>query len=387
MNVVVSAGGRFHALQLAGQLQKRDSLQQLFTFDYTQRDTNLVAPSKVKSITSCKIMNDLFVKLQLARFCDKTRFNIFKDNLFDRLVSKQIEHLEGVDLFVGWAHYALATLPAARKAGAKIIIESGSCHILTQQELLMDEYKRWGLSYTPIHERTIKKMLEEYAQADYIMTLSSYAQQSFIDQGIAPEKILKVPCGVDVEFFMNPSPRKHKKFRVIFVGLATLRKGIQHLVQAWAKAKLPEAETELVIVGPIQRDFAQIKTQLLIKNNVMFAGPTDRTTLRILYQESSLFVLPSLEDGFGMVIGEAMANGLPVICSTSTAAPELIRHGEHGFLVQPADVDDLAEKIQWCYENREAAWLMGQVGQKQIQNFTWDTYGHNVYTQYQKVLG
>lgn len=389
MKVVISAGGRFHAQQLAYQLQMRNSLQKLFTFDYTKRDELNVSPALVQSIASCKIMNDLFVRFQLARFCDKTRFNIFKDNLFDHQVSKKIDQQGSIDLFVGWAHYALQSMPAARRAGAKIIIESGSCHILTQQALLIEEYKRWGLSYPPIHERTIKKMLEEYQQTDYIMTLSSYARNSFIAQGIAPEKVLMVPCGVDVDFFLQQAPinfaTTRKKFRVIFVGLVTLRKGIQYLIQAWAKAKLPEADTELVIVGAMQRDFVQIRAQLPIKNNVVFVGPTDRDTLRKHYQQSSLFVLPSIEDGFGMVVGEAMASGLPVICSTSTAGPELIRDGEHGFLVQPADADQLAEKIEWCYQNRGSAESMGQAGQQQIQKFTWDAYGQKVYEQYKRI--
>lgn len=204
--VVVSAGGRFHAHKLANQLQKKSALKQLFTFDYNASDHNTVNAQFVTTITSCKIINDLFVRFQCSRFFDKARFNIFKDNLFDRIVAKKITSLGQFNLFVGWAHYSLHSITAAKKAGAKVIIESGSCHILEQKKLLDAEYSRWGIQSPSINQHVIDKMCKEYDQADYIMTLSSFARESFIKQGFSESKILMVPCGVDVEFFVGSSP-------------------------------------------------------------------------------------------------------------------------------------------------------------------------------------
>lgn len=387
MNVVISAGGRFHALELAAQLQKRRALKALFTFDYGPSDNSLVNPCSVHIIKSCKIINDAFVKLQLARFVPKASFNMFKDNLFDMLVSKQLAHLDHIDIFVGWAHYTLNSIPTARKAGAIIIIESGSCHILEQQQLLQEEYKKFGLHYNPTHPKTIEKMLAEYQQADVIMTLSSFAQQSFIKQGLPPHKIYKIPCGINIDFFLHHKIFMHKKkFRVIFVGLVTLRKGVHHLIQAWAQAKLPQQNAELFIVGAIQQDFRLIQQKLSIPSNVILVGPKDRETLRQYLQQSSLFVLPSIEDGFGMVIAEAMASGLPVICSKNTAGVDIIENGKHGFLIDAGDIKYLAEKIQWCFENQEDAALIGLCGQKHIQSFSWNVYGERIYQMYTNIL-
>ncbi len=386
MKVVISAGGRFHAHRLAQQLQARNSLLKLFTFDFAHKDSMLLDRSHVLPIAQCKIINDLFTRLNLGRIIDKSRFNVFKDNLFDTLVSKKINSLESFDLFVGWSHYTLSCIPAIRKAGAKIIIESGSCHILSQQQLLCEEYQRWQMPYKPIDQRTIDKMLAEYYEADYIMTLSSFAQKSFIDHEIPENKVLMTPCGVDVEFFLQEAHLHKSKFLVIFVGLVSLRKGIQYLLQAWSKLKLPAHQTELIIVGAMQKDFATIMHKLPIETNVTFVGPTDRETLRKLYQQSSLFILPSIEEGFGMVIGEAMAAGLPVICSKNSAGPDLIKDQEHGFLITPSDIQELAEKIQWCYEYQEDAAQMGREGQKQISSFSWDTYGARVYELYNNIV-
>lgn len=386
MNVIISAGGRFHAFRLAQQLNRFGKLHTLFTFDYTKSDHAIIPQANVHSVTSCKLFNQLITRLQLTRFIDKNRLNIIKDNAFDYLVSKQLQKNDAYDLFVVWAHYGLKSMPVARARNAKIIVESGSCHIQAQEALLQEEFQCWGLKAPPIDQRIIDKMCAEYDHADYIMTLSRFARQSFLSRGFKSEKILMAPCGVDVEFFHNQARKPEPTFRVIFTGLVTLRKGVQHLIQAWHMAKLPAQSTELIIVGTMHKDFRSILSTLPLQANIRFTGPTSKSKLKSLYEQSSLFVLPSIEDGFGMVIGEAMASGLPVICSTNTAGPDLINDGEHGFIIKPGAVAMLAEKIRWCYEYREQAFSMGLKGLQRINGFTWNHYGDKVYTLYQQIL-
>jgi len=379
------------------------------------------------------------MRLHLERFIDRARFNVFKDDIFDTRVAQQLGKInkngsqvmawddkKKLDLFVVWANYAQKSIPVARKHGAKIILESGSCHIKTQQKLLETEYARWGVNFKPIDQRTIDKMCAEYEAADYIMTLSSFARQSFIDQGVPAGKVLMVPCGVDLVkngnlgIYAKPfetvlrtssgraqtqsplvlrsdstnrvskdlmkTPKAPEKFRVIFVGLVTLRKGVQYLIEAWDAANLPQANTELIIVGNEQKDFLSIKAQLPITSNIIFAGSMSKTKLNELYASSSLFVLPSIEDGFGMVIGEAMGHGMPVICSTNTAGPDLITDGIEGWVVPPADKIALSEKIAWCYSNQDKAAQMGLSAQQKIQSFNWDTYGARVWEVYKKLV-
>ncbi len=387
MNVVISAGGRFHAHHLAHELHHHNSLQKLFTFDYTAADNGRVPPTHVHCVTSCKIMNDLFVRFRGARFFNKASFNIIKDNLFDRMVSNQLQRLEACDIFVGWAHYAHQSMQVAKQRGALVIIESGSCHILAQQEILHNEYARLGVPFHSIHPATIDKMLSEYADADYIMTLSHFAQQSFIAQGVPTHKVLRVPCGIDIDYFRSMQSVHKKKFRVIFTGLVSLRKGVHHLIDAWHQARLPLEQTELLIVGAMQKDFATIMPTLTIPNNVRFVGPIARPALRELYHQSSLFVLPSLEDGFGMVIGEAMASGLPVICTTSSAGPELIKEGISGLLVPPGDSASIAQRLEWCFTHQNELTFMGLQGQQDIAAFSWQRYGDAIYAMYQGLLG
>jgi len=180
MKIVVSAGGRFHAINLAHQLERQNCLQKLFSFSYAKNDLKLVKKSQVCSINTCNFLDKLFQKLRLSLFINPSVFNSYKDNLFDHLVSRKIGKLKNIDLFVGWAHYSLKSMTAAKRVGAKTIIESGSCHIKEQQELLINEHEKWGLKFSPIYQPTIDKMLEEYAKTDYIMTLSDFSKNSFI---------------------------------------------------------------------------------------------------------------------------------------------------------------------------------------------------------------
>lgn len=387
MKVAIAAGGRFHAMHLAQQLAKRQSLEQLITFSYSKQDLQNIPRHLVHQSERCKLLDQIFLKLRLGRLITSSSFNVFKDNVFDRFVGRCVQSMPPVDIFVGWAHYVLHSLPIIRKRAKKIIIESGSCHILEQQKLLQDEYKKFQLMYPPIHQKNYEKMLREYEAADYIVVPSSFAYQSFVSQGIASEKLRLVPCGVDVAYFNRSfQVQAPQKFTVIFVGLLSLRKGVQYLLQAWKKLALPQSETELILVGALQKDLATVMSTMPPIRNVTVYGSCDRATLRELYYRSSLLVLPSIEDGFGMVLGEAMAAGLPVITTMHSAGQDIVTDGVHGFVVQPADADVLAEKIAWCYQHQEAAQAMGLQSNAHIQSYTWDKYGERVYATYQKIV-
>ena len=390
MKVVVAAGGRFHSIQLASQLAKRDCLKKFFTFSYSSKDKATLDAALVRQLHICRILDQIFTRLRLGSVIQPSKFNAFKDHIFDLEMRRKIAKLGQIDLFVGWTNYFFNSFLDIKISGAKIIAESGSSHILEQNNILQEEYGKFGIRDTPIHYKTIDKMTHEYLYADYIMTLSTFSRKSFLKRGFTDSKILQVPCGFDVEDFIQArqnSAVRPQKFRVIFVGLICLRKGIHYLLEAWNKSNLPENEAELVLVGNIQKDFKQVLKRIPLKKNVIFNGPVNREKLEKLYQSSSVFVLPSVEDGFGMVMGEAMASGLPVICTDCTGGPDILQEEKHGFVVPSKDVDLLAERILWCFQNQDLAKQMGLEAQKHVQQFTWDNYGEKIYEVYQQILG
>ena len=387
MKVMVAAGGRFHALHLAAQLAKRNSLEKLITFSYTAADKQTIPKNLVAQSKLCNFIDQSYCKLRLGRVIQPSTFNVFKDDLFDRFIAKQLRSSKPIDLFVGWAHYVLNSIPLIKKKAGRLIIESGSCHILEQQEILQTAYKELGLLYPPIHRANAYKMVKEYELADYIVTPSSFARSSFIKHGVQSEKIIVVPCGVDTQFFRAENKRVPEKFTVIFVGLLSVRKGVHHLLEAWNMLALPESQAQLILVGSLQKDLYQLLPNYKLASNVIIHGPTDKHRLKRLYSQASVLVLPSLEDGFGMVIGEAMASGLPVITTTRCAGPDLIEPGKNGFIVEAGKSNSLAEKISWCYHNQTAAHEMGKDAQQKSLQLSWDIYGHTVYEVYKKIVG
>ncbi|NDD55160.1 glycosyltransferase family 1 protein [bacterium] len=386
MKIVVSAGGRFHAHRLAQQLLQRDALQQLYTFDHNPTDRSSLPAAYVSVHEPCKIADKLFVRLHLGRVWNKTHFNRLKDNVFDAYVSKELTKQRAPDIFVGWANYAEKSLFVARQRGTKlIIIESGSCHISVQEALIKQEYDRWGLRTPPICEKTKSKMLREYEAADYIMTPSPFVQNSFLETGFPSEKILCVPYGADTSFF-TPAPNPPEVFTALFVGLISLQKGIPYLLEAWRRAALPTNQARLVLVGNMQQDFLAIRTRLPITSNVHFRGGVRPEVLKTYYQQASIFVMPSIQEGLTMAVGEAIASGLPVIASTHTGWEGRIIPGVSGSLYNPYDVDHLADLLRWHFLHYEKAQQLAATARQQLGAHTWDAYGQQVYGAYQRIM-
>lgn len=382
MKVILSVGGRFHAHHLAQQLAKRQSLACLYSFS---------SPTPAYSVQQHHLGSWLdwaYFKMRLNHLLAPSAYNTFKDTLFDGWVARQLPKLLAQDLFVVWANYGLQSIAVARSLGAKVIVESGSAHIEHQQEVLASAYVELGLKHQPIVQKNKDRMMAEYASADAIMTLSSVARQSFIDRGHAPGKVLQVSCGVDVQtFFVNRRCQQEQPiFTVLFVGLLSIRKGVHHLIDAWLQLDFDPAKTRLLLIGTLHHDLGKILKKKKLRTNIIFYGSASQDQLKSLYQQASVFVLPSLEDGFGMVVGEAMAAGLPIICTTHVGAADLITAGQEGLVVPAGSSILLAQALLWMYEHRYDAWLMGQRGQKKIQRYTWDYYGEQVYEKYKQVL-
>lgn len=386
MRVIIAAGGRFHAFHLAHQLEKRKALKRLYTGYFDDSDKNYISYDLVKNNNYFKYINYFLLKLKLYKFINKSKIHEFQDNFFDKWLSKNIIYENDIDIFVGWANYWANSLENIKKTGAKIILESGSTHILEQQELLEREYKDFGAKFLPINKKTLDKVLLEYELADYIMSPSNFTRDSFIKRGIAQDKLLKVNYGVDYEFFSQIKKQETEKFRVIFVGLVGLRKGVQYLIKAWQKLNLPENKSELIFVGNVLADIKIFLENIKLNKNIIFYGSTDRITLANLYFKSSIFVLPSVEEGLSMAIAQAMASGLPVVCTTNTGAKDIVTNNQDGFIVPIRDVDILAERILWCYQNQDICKNMGNLAKQNASNFTWDNYGQKIFDIYQKII-
>ena len=379
MKVIISVGGRFHAFYLAQQLLKRGYLDKLIT-SYPKFETVKygIPKGKIESILIKEILQRGWSKL--PQFC-RNLYNpqFFISDLYDRLAVKKIVKS---DIFVGWSSFSLHSLRKAKKLGALTILERGSSHIIYQNEVLRKEYKEFGVKPHLAHLKIIEKELKEYEEADYISIPSLFVKRTFLGKGIPGNKLIHVPYGVDLSQFRQIS-KNDNVFRVIFVGGMSLRKGVHYLLQAFSELNLPNSE--LLLIGAFNDEIKPFFKKY--EGKYKWLGHIPQKELYKYYSQGSVFVLNSIEDGFGMVIIQAMACALPVIATTNTGGEDIIRDGIDGFIIPIRNNNSLKEKLLYFYQNPAICQQMGQSAKKRVSSgFTWDGYGNKIIKAYEHAL-
>ncbi|OGX09034.1 MAG: glycosyl transferase group 1 [Omnitrophica WOR_2 bacterium GWA2_47_8] len=381
MKVAISVPGRFHLFNLAQQLLKRGYLSQLITsypkFEVVKYG---IPRGKTDSIIIKEIVQRGWQKIPILRTFYNPQFLIHE--IFDRSAARI---LKPSDIFVGASSVSLRCLTVAKRLGAATIIERGSAHILYQDKILKEEYEKFGVRLEPFqrpHPKIIEKELNEYEEADYISIPSLFVRRTFLDAGIPEEKLIHIPYGVDLAEFKQTS-KTDDVFRVVYAGGMSLQKGAHYLLQAFAELDLPNSE--LLLVGGLSDEIEPFFDKY--KGHYRWIGRVPQRELASYYNQSSVFVLNSIQDGFGMVIIQAMACGLPIIATTNTGAEDIVREGQDGFIIPIRDVAGLKEKLLYLYENPEIRGAMGQSAKTRVlAGFTWDNYGDKMVKEYERIL-
>jgi glycosyltransferase involved in cell wall biosynthesis len=208
--------------------------------------------------------------------------------------------------------------------------------------------------------------VKEYDLADLLLVLSDKAAQTFRVRGFPEEKLFYLPRGVDVERFKpgaNP-----ETFRAVFAGALIKRKGIQHVLEAWHRLNLSNAE--LWLVGFVH-DEAKTFLKEFWRDNIRVVGFV-RDPENYLNQ-GTIHVFPSQWEGSAKVTYEAAACGLPQI--TTREAGDVVRNGIEGIIVKPGDVNAIATALEHWYRHPEIVKEMGTAARRRVvENFTWDHF-------------
>jgi glycosyltransferase involved in cell wall biosynthesis len=242
----------------------------------------------------------------------------FLDYLTSKLILKK-----GCDVFQGWSSQALRSIKAAKKIGATAIVDSGSNHRFFREEVLNEEYRRFGIEIRKDPEYVRRAVLEELDLADHIFVVTDFAKETYVRAGIDGRKVSVLGRGADLARF-SPGEKKDNVFRVLFAGRIGIRKGVQYLLEAW---KGLTKNAELVLLGNVDPNFMPVAARYSDLGNVVFGGflrnPEE------MFRKSSVFVFPSLEEGGAKVTYEAMASGLPLIATENSGS--VMRDGIDGF--------------------------------------------------------
>jgi glycosyltransferase involved in cell wall biosynthesis len=156
---------------------------------------------------------------------------------------------------------------------------------------------------------------------------------------------------------------------VIYVGVVSRVKGLHHLLNSFAGLAHEYPESKLVIVGPVydrryNSELQQRADWLGLAGRVEFVGEVDQQEVALRMASATVLVLPSLTEGLGRVVLEAMAAGTPVVASAVGGIPEIVKDGFDGLLVEPGEESALEGRLRWIFENRQAAYEMGRRGRQ-----------------------
>lgn len=271
------------------------------------------------------------------------------------------------------------TLPVLRKPGLKTVV---TIHGLEYE--FLPEYYQWP-------QKLWLNKSTEYAvrQADKLIAVSEWTKKQLIERlGAKEEKIKVIYEGIggrimaakDRQFkpdYLRQIRHKYglSKDYILFVGTIQPRKNLVRLIEAFSKVyKGPSFVTNLVIAGKLGWMYDEILAapkKFGVEKQVKFIGRVTEADLAAVYQQARLFVYPSLMEGFGLPVLEAMAMGVPVVCSNAGALTEVA--GEAALLINPEKVEEITQAMELVLNHEGLAQGLREKGFKRVQQFSWDS--------------
>ena len=271
-------------------------------------------------------------------------------------------------------------------AGGRWVCDRASTHIRTQQSVLEEEHARWGVTAPYFSHEGVARAEAEYEGADAIVVPSEFVRRSFTERGFPEAKIVKCPFGVDLAQF-RPMPRggeSRARLRVVFLGTASLRKGIGYLLDAM-RPLVNAGRVETWLIGGRHRDAWPVLARHA--GEFQAFGPLPRAQLSAWLSRCDVLVLPSVEDGLAVVMAQAMACGLPVVATPNTGAEDLFTDGVEGFIVRPRSSEGIRDRMLWMLDNPAAVRAMGDAALRRVRDLEgWSTYAQRLISLYRSLV-
>jgi len=257
---------------------------------------------------------------------------------------------------------------------------------LISKKLLKIPYAVWGQGsdvYFPqgFLISTLKSVIKN---AEAAIALTEDMKRAM--QEIYPRDIIVVPNGIDIADQLDESSIKDEAAHgkcILSVGRLESVKGVQYLIRAMKRVHDNIPDARLIIIGNGQERamLEALSIQLGIQKNVQFVGKVPHEKVLSFMQQADVFVLPSLSEGFPMVIIEALACGLPVVASGVGGVPEIITNEANGYLVKAKDTESIADNILLLLQDEKLRKKISDNNKQLVKKYTWE----NVITRLEKI--
>ncbi len=270
---------------------------------------------------------------------------VWQDTHFDRWAGRVLEPCDEVHAMPG---QCLATFQRAHKLGLRTVLNHATGPVREWVKIMSPEYARIGrrLELESRYDAAyFAREEQEYALADKHCAASTIVRDQLVAQGIAAEDILVVPYGADPAVFHSDGASRPDKFTIVVAGQLSVRKGIHHLLRALSESGRDEWEVHFYggVLDEVKEDLAAYRGA----PKVHFHGAVDQAGLADAFRAASVLVLASLEEGFGLVVPQALSCGLPCVVSDRVGAKDLVRPRENGSIFASGEAGSLLDELKY----------------------------------------
>ncbi len=405
MDIIVAHPGKQHSYRLASALKKDGSLQYYVTTFYAKNSSKLISFIK-------KFLNeDDSKRLKTRNDKDLDDSEVVTFCKFGGLLEIFVNRFDKKRNFYRWLHRRVSDYFGMKTAKLAIYSHSDAIIAYDTNALKCFDYlikqksdivKILDVSIVPrpvmkkiydleITQSGCEKLKEknrnfwdrhlmnrfqkEIDFADYFLAPSEFVSKSLQECGADKKKIRIVPYGANVESNIIRRPiEAGALLQFLFVGNDFYRKGLPYLIKAMECFK---DKAFLTITGSYDN-----KDPLVAKNMnksyLRFTGLVTKERMQRIYEDADVFILPSFAEGMAQVGIEAMACGLPIICTTNSGLSDMITNGVNGFVIEAGNVENLKEKMQWFLDHKKEIVKMGEKARNVAKRYTWSRYEKKV---------
>lgn len=366
-----------------------DKLSKVNAFsDFKRRSFSADLKPYTKTHAFKEISRIAAIKLKLSLLTKHEKGILSIDKIYNYIDEQSAKKLAGdTDAVYAYEDGAMNTFLKAKRMGIKCLYDLPIGYWRSAREFLKTEMQNrsdWACTLTGFND-SIKKLErkdKELGLADHIFVASSFTKKtlSLYPNSIAPISV--VPYGFpNVSSIREYSPINNRPLKLLFVGSLSQRKGIANIFEAMEQFG---NNVQLTVVGQKVVDNCKPLNEGLKKHTWIPSLPHNE--ILALMQKHDVLVFPSLFEGFGLVITEAMSQGVPVITTERTAGGDFIIHGKNGWLIEPGSTHELVVTIQDILQNNDALFAIGKAAQDTAKSRPWGLYSSEMAASIRSIL-
>jgi glycosyltransferase involved in cell wall biosynthesis len=342
----------------------------------------------------CQINGDFYFRNTYSAIPDVIRYpmraieKIFKITFKRRTIERLFDFFTALRLkfadvtFLHGGHVFPRAARRARALGSITVDISASAYVTANKALEKEEFEILNIKgYEGWYSRLVKEATD-IREMDYRILMSEFTKRTYVEAGYPADRIFIAHIDVDTERFAPVEKEEKGPFQALYLAHTQPLKGLHYLLDAWESLSLPDAE--LQIIGMFTDMPPELSDRYLsrIEKNKSIKYMAGTHTPEEYLRNASVFVFPSLTEGFGRVTLEAMSCGLPVI--TTEHATGLVEDGKTGYVIPIRNSAIIAEKLKYLYENRDVLKKMSKEARHAVE--TKKPFGEAVLEIYQEIL-